>query len=470
MEHRHGASPRPRPCRDPAGPPGRPRHAGAVRPVPGRARRPQCRVVRDVRLVRPPRDGRLRRPAPASLPRLPGGDGAWRCPRGGGDGPVAHGARRRGRDGGGRPTAVSALAVLGGYYAAAVPALVLPFLLAGGRAGAGGLGARPGCSAGASPAWSRLSRPSSCGRSRSGGVSPRPWPPRSTTWRPWSTGRRPRPTILPCAPPATPPPAKPSKAATEQFWTSSLRPSGPSAHDRAFVLLLGRAALGARAHQAGARQPFGGGWRRRAADGLRRERPRQRGRAARRTASRTSQPWRTAAPRTSPRSPGARCTTSPWGVDPAQVVAQLRRSFAVRVLSYAVLAVAANVDLARGAVVDRPSSVGCTAGAGHRLDRVGAAAPRDAWCRQLRPDGVWLRSALRVGVALGVAVAVAQAGDLPNSFWVGLGALTALRSNALGTGYTVLQALAGTVARLRAGGRPGARWRRRAGCCGPCCR
>ena len=43
---------------------------------------------------------------------------------------------------------------------------------------------------------------------------------------------------------------------------------------------------------------------------------------------------------------------------------------------------------------------------------------------QLRPDGVWLRSALRVGVALGVAVAVAQAGDLPNSFWVGLGALT----------------------------------------------
>jgi hypothetical protein len=59
---------------------------------------------------------------------------------------------------------------------------------------------------------------------------------------------------------------------------------------------------------------------------------------------------------------------------------------------------------------------------------------------------VWLRSALRVGIALGVAVAVAQAGDLPNSFWVGLGALTALRSNALGTGYTVLQALAGTVA------------------------
>ena len=141
----------------------------------------------------------------------------------------------------------------------------------------------------------------------------------------------------------------------------------------------------------------------------------------------------------------------------------------MRVLSYAVLAVAANVDLARGAVVDRPRpsvalpapAIGWT-GSAQRL-RVTLAA-------QLRPDGVWLRSALRVGVALGVAVAVAQAGDLPNSFWVGLGAPTALRSNALGTGYTVLQALGGTVLgfALAVGLVHAASVA--LGCCGPCCR
>ena len=70
----------------------------------------------------------------------------------------------------------------------------------------------------------------------------------------------------------------------------------------------------------------------------------------------------------------------------------------------------------------------------------------------LRPDSVLFHNALRIGLGLGVAVGVAVAGDLPHAFWVGLGTLTALRSNALGTGFTVLQAMAGTLVGFVAGG------------------
>jgi uncharacterized membrane protein YccC len=70
----------------------------------------------------------------------------------------------------------------------------------------------------------------------------------------------------------------------------------------------------------------------------------------------------------------------------------------------------------------------------------------------LRSDSVLFRNALRIGLGLGVAIGVAVAGDLPHAFWVGLGTLTALRSNALGTGFTVLQAMAGTLVGFVAGG------------------
>ena len=64
---------------------------------------------------------------------------------------------------------------------------------------------------------------------------------------------------------------------------------------------------------------------------------------------------------------------------------------------------------------------------------------------QLRLDSVWFRDALRVGVALGIAIAVALVGDLPHAFWVALGTLSVLRGNALSTGYTVVQSLLGTL-------------------------
>src|SRR5438552_2059140 len=58
---------------------------------------------------------------------------------------------------------------------------------------------------------------------------------------------------------------------------------------------------------------------------------------------------------------------------------------------------------------------------------------------------VWLRNSLRGAAGLAVAVFIAQRSGLQPSFWVVLGTLSVLRSNALGTGWSVLSALAGTA-------------------------
>jgi uncharacterized membrane protein YccC len=58
---------------------------------------------------------------------------------------------------------------------------------------------------------------------------------------------------------------------------------------------------------------------------------------------------------------------------------------------------------------------------------------------------VWFRSSARGAVALAAAVAVADLLDVQHGFWVVLGTLSVLRTNAAATGATVMRALAGTV-------------------------
>jgi len=58
---------------------------------------------------------------------------------------------------------------------------------------------------------------------------------------------------------------------------------------------------------------------------------------------------------------------------------------------------------------------------------------------------VWFRNSTRGAVALAAAVAVADLTDVQHGFWVVLGTLSVLRSNASSTGSTALRALAGTV-------------------------
>ena len=58
---------------------------------------------------------------------------------------------------------------------------------------------------------------------------------------------------------------------------------------------------------------------------------------------------------------------------------------------------------------------------------------------------VWMRNSIRGSVALGLAVLVTEVTDVQHGFWVVLGTLSVLRSNALGTGSTALRAVLGTA-------------------------
>lgn len=64
---------------------------------------------------------------------------------------------------------------------------------------------------------------------------------------------------------------------------------------------------------------------------------------------------------------------------------------------------------------------------------------------------VWFRNAVRGATALALAVAVVEVTNVEHGFWVVLGTLSVLRSNALGTGATALRAVAGTAVGFVAG-------------------
>ena len=65
---------------------------------------------------------------------------------------------------------------------------------------------------------------------------------------------------------------------------------------------------------------------------------------------------------------------------------------------------------------------------------------------------VWLHNSLRGALGLGLAVLIASLTGVQHSFWVVLGTLSVLRSNALNTGQNALRGLLGTVAGFVVGG------------------
>ena len=58
---------------------------------------------------------------------------------------------------------------------------------------------------------------------------------------------------------------------------------------------------------------------------------------------------------------------------------------------------------------------------------------------------VWFRNAVRGSAGLALAVTIVEVTDVEHGFWVVLGTLSVLRSNALGTGATALRAVGGTA-------------------------
>lgn len=122
--------------------------------------------------------------------------------------------------------------------------------------------------------------------------------------------------------------------------------------------------------------------------------------------------------------------------------AELEETYRLRSLSYATWQLGGDaLRVAGRASPDEPPH------AGRRLRALHDVAAAHATMRS-----VWLRNSVRGAIGLALAVLVGQLADVQHSFWVVLGTLAVLRSQALTTGVTLVQELAGTVAGIAVGG------------------
>ena len=128
----------------------------------------------------------------------------------------------------------------------------------------------------------------------------------------------------------------------------------------------------------------------------------------------------------------------------SEFITSLDPTFRAEELSYAVSIVARNVELTAAAerrnwrerwLGRQPEGVPGT-----------LSAARERITSYLEPHSVWLHNSLRGAAGLGLAVLAARLTGVQQAFWVVLGALSVLRSNALNTGQDAVRAMLGTVA------------------------
>ena len=128
----------------------------------------------------------------------------------------------------------------------------------------------------------------------------------------------------------------------------------------------------------------------------------------------------------------------------SEFITSLDPAFRAEELSYAVSIIARTVELTAAAerrswrerwLGRQPEGVPGT-----------LAAARERITSYLEPHSVWLHNSLRGAAGLGLAVLAARLTGVQHSFWVVLGALSVLRSNALNTGQDAVRAMVGTVA------------------------
>jgi uncharacterized membrane protein YccC len=92
--------------------------------------------------------------------------------------------------------------------------------------------------------------------------------------------------------------------------------------------------------------------------------------------------------------------------------------------------------------------VGAQAVGDRRIGPIDDPSRRMVWrslASHLSFHSVWFRNAVRGAAGLALAVAVVEMTDVEHGFWVVLGTLSVLRSNALSTGATALRAVGGTA-------------------------
>jgi uncharacterized membrane protein YccC len=144
------------------------------------------------------------------------------------------------------------------------------------------------------------------------------------------------------------------------------------------------------------------------------------------------------------RSPRPASEPAAGGEPVSEFVTSLDPAFRAEELSYAVSLVARNVELT--AAAERRSWRERWLGRQPEGLPGTLSAARERITSYLEPHSVWLHNSLRGAAGLGLAVLVARLTGVQHSFWVVLGALSVLRSNALNTGQDAVRAMLGTVA------------------------
>ncbi|SDO19347.1 Uncharacterized membrane protein YccC [Nakamurella panacisegetis] len=134
---------------------------------------------------------------------------------------------------------------------------------------------------------------------------------------------------------------------------------------------------------------------------------------------------------------------APADETPTEFLSALDPSFRAQELTFAVRAVAGNIDLAGAA--ERRSWIARLLGRQPAGFAGPVAAAGQRAVAHFDRHSVWLHNSIRGGIGLGVAVLVADLSAVQHSFWVVLATLSVLRSNALNTGQNALRGLAGTL-------------------------
>lgn len=132
------------------------------------------------------------------------------------------------------------------------------------------------------------------------------------------------------------------------------------------------------------------------------------------------------------------------GRSPEEVLDVADADHAMRILSYLVLALGANAVVVNGGWLD--DAVPVPAGTPvHRGAQGVVRRVLRTFRSHFHPRSSALHGALRVGIGLALAVLLARLLNLEHGFWVVLGTVSVLRTTAVGTGRTVVQALGGTL-------------------------
>ncbi|MEV4314127.1 FUSC family protein [Actinocrispum sp. NPDC049592] len=142
--------------------------------------------------------------------------------------------------------------------------------------------------------------------------------------------------------------------------------------------------------------------------------------------------------------------TLPVHYGPTEFVQDLYPSFRAQEMTFAITEIAETIELSVAArkrtwwqqlIGLQPPGAGSTIRSFR--ERIGA---------HLQRNSVWLHNSIRGAIALSVAVLVSYVSGVGHSFWVVLGSMAVLRSNALSTGQNTLRALVGTTVGIVLGG------------------